>query len=280
MPDRAERALDVGLQHDPQLGDLAVLDLGADLLERAGRPALAARSGDLGRLGRVPCGLLVGDHAQGVARLRKSLETDDLHGGRRLGRLHALAGGVVQRSNAAVGPSDAHDVADLQRAGLDEHGRDVAAALVDLRLDDRADRVAVRVGLEVLEVGDEQDHLHQVVDPGSLLRADRHGDDVAAVLLDEHAVVGQLLLDPVGLGIGLVDLVDGHDHRHLGGANVVDRLLGLRHDAVVGGDDDDRDVGHLGAARAHGGERLVAGRVEEDDPLAVVDRPRWRRCAA
>ena len=27
MADRAERALDVGLQDDPQLGDLAVLDL-------------------------------------------------------------------------------------------------------------------------------------------------------------------------------------------------------------------------------------------------------------
>ena len=61
----------------------------------------------------------------------------------------------------------------FERAGLDEHGCDVAAALVDLRLDDRADRVAVRVRLEVLEVGDEEDHLHQVVDPGSLLRADR-----------------------------------------------------------------------------------------------------------
>ena len=51
---------------------------------------------------------------------------------------------------------------------------------------------------------------------------------------------------------------------------VVDRLAGLRHDAVVGGDDDDRDVGHLGAAGAHGGERLVARRVEEGDRLVVV----------
>ena len=47
----------------------------------------------------------------------------------------------------------------------------------------------------------------------------------------------------------------------------------LRHDAVVGGDDQDDDVRHLGAARAHGGERLVARRVEEGDlPPAHVDR--------
>ena len=48
-----------------------------------------------------------------------------------------------------------------------------------------------------------------------------------------------------------------------------DRLARLRHDAVVGGDDEHRDVGDLRAAGAHGGERLVARRVEEGDPPAV-----------
>ena len=43
----------------------------------------------------------------------------------------------------------------------------------------------------------------------------------------------------------------------------------LRHDAVVGGDDDDRDVGDLGAAGAHRRERLVARGVEEGDRLAL-----------
>ena len=50
---------------------------------------------------------------------------------------------------------------------------------------------------------------------------------------------------------------------------MVDRLLRLRHDAVVGGDDEHRDVGHLRAAGAHGGERLVARRVEEGQLPAV-----------
>ena len=50
-------------------------------------------------------------------------------------------------------------------------------------------------------------------------------------------------------------------------------LLGLRHDAVVGGDDDDGDVGDVGPAGPHLGERLVAGRVEEGDRLAVLLDP-------
>ena len=69
---------------------------------------------------------------------------------------------------------------------------------------------------------------------------------------------------------GQVDLVDGDDDRHVGRARVRDRLLRLRHDAVVGGDDEHRDVGDLRAAGAHGRERLVARRVEERD-LAAVD---------
>ena len=55
-----------------------------------------------------------------------------------------------------------------------------------------------------------------------------------------------------------------------GGLGVVDRLDGLRHDAVVGGDNEHGDVGDLGAAGAHGRERLVARGVDEGDLLAVV----------
>ena len=106
-----------------------------------------------------------------------------------------------------------------------------------------------------------------------LLRGrDFDGDDVAAPLLDLHAVLGQLAAHALDVGVRLVDLVDGHDHRHLGGARVIDRFLRLRHDAVVGGDDEDDDVGHLRAAGTHHREGFVARRVEEDDlPAALLD---------
>ena len=128
---------------------------------------------------------------------------------------------------------------------------------------------AVRVGLEVLHLGDEEDVLEQVVQALAGAGRDGHGRHVTAELLDEHVVLGELLQHAVGVGALEVDLVDRDDDRHAGGAGVVDRLDRLRHDAVVRRDDEHGDVGDLGAAGAHGREGLVAGRVEEGDLLAV-----------
>jgi hypothetical protein len=82
-------------------------------------------------------------------------------------------------------------------------------------------------------------------------------------------VLQQLLLDLVRVGLRQVDLVDRHDHRHAGVLGVRDRLDRLRHEAVVGRDHEHHDVGHLRAAGAHGGERLVARGVEEGDRAAA-----------
>ena len=54
-----------------------------------------------------------------------------------------------------------------------------------------------------------------------------------------------------------------------------DRFFGLRHDAVVGRDHEDRDVGDLSAARTHRGERFVTRRINERD-LAIVALDRVR----
>ncbi len=50
---------------------------------------------------------------------------------------------------------------------------------------------------------------------------------------------------------------------------MVDCLDGLGHDVVVGGHNDDTEVGHLGTTGTHGCERLVAGGIEECDMTAI-----------
>ena len=51
---------------------------------------------------------------------------------------------------------------------------------------------------------------------------------------------------------------------------MVDRLDSLGHDAVVGGDDDHRDIRDLGAAGAHRRECGMTRRVDEGDGLAIA----------
>ena len=105
---------------------------------------------------------------------------------------------------------------------------------------------------------------------GALLGGDVDEDRRPAPLLGLQPELRQLGAHALGIGVGAVDLVDGDDDRHLGGLGVVDRLHRLRHDAVVGGDDEHDDVGDAAGAGAHGGERLMARRVEERDGAAVV----------
>ena len=145
-----------------------------------------------------------------------------------------------------------------------------AATLVQLGLDDRADRRPLGVRLELLEVGDQQDHLDQRVEAHPGLGRDRHDRHVAAVLLDDDAGLGQLGLHALRVRIRLVDLVEGDDDRHLGRLGVADRLERLGHDPVVGRHDHHGDVGDPGAAGAHRRERLVTRGIEEDDALAVA----------
>jgi len=68
---------------------------------------------------------------------------------------------------------------------------------------------------------------------------------VATPLLGHESVFADLLEHAVGIGVGLIHLVHGHDERHVGGLGVIDRLHGLGHHAVVGGDHEDDDVGDL-----------------------------------
>ena len=200
----------------------------------------------------------------------------------RLGDLLAVL--VEHGPDAAVRAARHDRVAGPQRALLHQDGRHRTAALVEVRLDrDTLRRPVDRSGQLQRRVGGQQDGLEQLVDADARLGGHVDEHRVAAVLLGDQAVVGQLLADLVRVGVRLVDLVDRDHDRHVGRLGVVERLDRLRHDAVVGRDHQDHDVGHLGTTGTHGGERLVARGVDEGDRPVVAlvrdVRPGRHRCA-
>ena len=151
---------------------------------------------------------------------------------------------------------------------MHQHGGDRAAAAVELRFDDGAFRRTVRIGLQVENFRLQADGFEQPVDIELLGRGYLDVEDLAAERLDLDFVLQQFSAHPFRLCVGPIDFVDRHDHRHFRSLGVVDRFHGLRHDAVVGGDHEHDDVGHLGAACAHRGKGGVARGVDEGDLAA------------
>ena len=157
------------------------------------------------------------------------------------------------------------DVSGAKRAALHQHGRDRAAAAVEPRFDHGAFRRRFGFGFELEHFRLQRDHIEQLVEISLFFR--RHVDfqHVAAQRLHLNFVLQQLRAHALGLGVRFVDLVHRHDDWHVRRLGMVDRLDGLRHDAVVGCHDENRHVGHLRTAGAHRRERLVTRRVEERD---------------
>src|SRR3954463_8640810 len=260
---------------DDQVELTALLERRVEVLQADPLPhrrVLRVADTGLAAVGDLPGDAVLLDHEEGVAGARNRGEAHDLHGAGRQRLLQLVAVLVEQRTDTPVGVAGHDRVTLAQRASLDQHRGDGAPALVQLALDDHTLRVLLGVGAQVQRgVGGQQDRRGQVVE--TLASGRRHVDEhgLAAVLLGHQAVLGELLADLGGVGPLLVDLVDRDHDRHLGGLGVVERLDRLWHDAVVGRDDQDDDVGDLRASGTHRGERLVTRGVDEGDrPLLAL----------
>ena len=89
-------------------------------------------------------------------------------------------------------------------------------------------------------------------------------------LFNDDLVLQQVRTDFVRVGFVFVDLVDRHDHRHLGRFRVVNRFDRLRHHSIIRRDHQNDDVGDLRTARPHRGKGRVARCIEEAQNLTVV----------
>ena len=79
-----------------------------------------------------------------------------------------------------------------------------------------------------------------------------------------------MLFHPVNIGRRQVDFVNGNHDRDICGLRVLNRFPGLGHQAVIGSNDNDRDVRQVRATCSHRGECGVPRSIEKADFMAIV----------
>ncbi|CAE21704.1 possible (AF261103) unknown [Myxococcus xanthus] [Prochlorococcus marinus str. MIT 9313] len=102
-----------------------------------------------------------------------------------------------------------------------------------MSLDNGAFGQTVRVGLQILNFGDQQNHLEKFVDVLALDGTYGNHHHITSPLFGEQVLIRKFLLDPFWRGSLLVRFVDRHNDRNLGSACVADGLEGLRAYTIV-----------------------------------------------
>ena len=211
---------------------------------------------------------LVRHHHEFVTGLRYFGQTLNLNRNGRTGFLDRLAVFVQHGAHAAKGLACQHHVTRFERARLHQNRGHGAATFVQTRLNHQALGHGRHRGAQFQHLGLQEHLLQQLVNALAGFGRHRHKGRIATKFFRHHFFNHQLVFHALGVGIGLVDLVDRHDDGHARRLGVFDRLFGLRHHAVVCSHHQNHDVGCLGAAGTHGGKRLVARGVEERDHAA------------
>ena len=129
--------------------------------------------------------------------------------------------------------------------------RAAKGTVIEARLDDSALCGAVRVGLQLLNLGENDEVFKQIVDTHAGLCGYRAHNRLAAPFFGHEIVLGKLLLDTVGICADGVHLVYCDNDGDVCGFRMVDALYGLRHDAVVRRDNEDCNICDHCAAGAH-----------------------------
>ena len=166
-----DRTVHIGLEHDVEFLEVADGDTAADFLEGDVLGGLDALDTDelLALVGDVLGLFLVVEHVEVVTCGGSTVQTEHRYGSRRPCGVDLLAA-LVEHSLDLTGIAAAeHHVADVKGTALDHNRGEIAAALVERRLDDAADGILVGIGLEFEQVCLEQHLVKQLVDVDAFL---------------------------------------------------------------------------------------------------------------
>ena len=232
-------------------------------------PAGTAGHGDPALFGKFTSHTLIGNGIEHVACARNLGKTGNFNRRGRpcFGDMSALI--IYHRADTADCRTGNNNVTLFQRTVLYKNRHDRAAAFIKAGFDDSTLRRTVRIGFEFLHLGKDGEVFQQVFNAHTGLCGNRADDGIAAPLLGNEVILGELLLDALGICPRNVHLVDGNNDRDISCLRMVDAFNRLRHDAVIRCHNENCNIRYHRTAGTHRGECLMARRIQEGDRLAV-----------
>ena len=176
---------------------------------------------------------------------------------------------VSHCTDAADRGSGNDDIPGFQRTILHQNSHDGTTALVQTGFDHGSAGSTVRIGLQFLHLGKDDKVFQQLINTETGFCGDRAHNGIAAPFFTDQVIFRQLLLDALGVGTLDIHLVDGNYNGNTGSFGMINAFNRLRHDAVIGGNNEDRNIRYHGATGTHGGKGLMTRCIEECDGAAV-----------
>ena len=144
---------------------------------------------------------------------------------------------------------------------------DRAASAVNFGFHHNPPRKLVRIRPQFEHLGLQQDHFEERIESDFFLRRHFCINGLAAPHLWDQPSLGQGVFDPIWVRAGQVDLIDGHDNRHVRRFRMVHSFNRLRHHTIICGDHQHDDIRDLRTAGSHRCERFMPGGVQKRDRL-------------
>ena len=144
------------------------------------------------------------------------------------------------------------------------------SALVKSRLYYDTLCAAVGISFQLLHFRYEKHHFEKLGNTLFRQRGNRNAYRISAPLLGNEVILRESLLYSLGICSGLIHLVYGNDYGNACRLCMVYSLYRLRHDAVVCGNYENRDIRRFRAARTHSRKCRMTRCIKECDVLAVA----------
>ena len=177
---------------------------------------------------------------------------------------------IDQRSDATPLGASNEDITDAQCAALNQDGRNGTPAFFHFGFDDRATCSSFGGRLKLKQFRLQLDCFLQFFHAVAGQRGDMGTLNITTQVFDLDLMRQQFGLNFIRIDTRLVALVDGDNDRDIGRFGVSNCFNGLWHQAVVGGDHENDDIGDIGAPSPHFSKCCMTRSIEEADSLSAT----------